>query len=100
MDGANLVHGNLSLLVTGAYEPPLLFGHLRKMMNHAHGYPTHSAFSRGPLIHTLCSVTRSVFTAFHIMNPCSCAMRSSKDEGNICPGKKEMDIISHIILTA
>jgi hypothetical protein len=36
MEGADLVHGTLSLLVTGAYVSLLLFGHSRQMMNHEH----------------------------------------------------------------
>src|SRR5712691_9283781 len=61
MDCADLVHGNLPLLVKGAYVPPLLFGHSRKMMNHDHVHPTNSAFSRRPLKRTRLNEARSTF---------------------------------------
>ena len=34
VDFADLVHWTLPLLVTGAYVPPLLVGHSRRMMHH------------------------------------------------------------------
>src|SRR5262245_39905734 len=49
MDGADLVHSTLPLLVTGTYVTPFLFGHWRRVMNHEHVHPTNSAFSHSPL---------------------------------------------------
>jgi hypothetical protein len=45
---ADLVHGALPLRVTGAYVPPLLFGHSRQMMNPAPVHPTYSSLSSSP----------------------------------------------------
>jgi hypothetical protein len=45
---ADLVHWTLPLLVTGAYVPPLLFGHSQKMLNPAPVHPTYSSLSSSP----------------------------------------------------
>src|SRR4029453_8247198 len=61
MHVADLIHGTLPLLVNGAYVPPLLFGHSRKMMNHDHIHPPNSACSRRPLILTRLKEEHSTF---------------------------------------
>jgi len=48
MNGADLFHWTLPLLATGAYVPPLLFGHSRKMINHDRAHPTNSSLSSSP----------------------------------------------------
>src|SRR5262249_28036023 len=90
MDGADLVHGTLSLFVIGTYVPPLLFGHSRRLINHDHVHPTHPAFSRSPLRsaylkeeqsifpHVLSCmsscVTSRVVCSMFLATPCPCAL--------------------------
>jgi hypothetical protein len=68
MDGADLVHWTLPLLVNGAYGPPLLFGRSLLMMNHEHVHPTNLSLSISsqelrtlddpmtPLLHVFCEL--------------------------------------------
>src|SRR4029453_4448409 len=73
MDGADLVHGTLPLLVTGTYVPPSLFGHWRRVINHDHVHPTNSAFSHSPLRSTRLKEEHSPFPpTFYPVCPLVC----------------------------